>query len=138
MAKNLTWTWFWLIWPKLWLPNCFLQNLAHQSLDVMVSFHHVQHQKKLSIQSLENLVTAGQTEGQTDGQEWFHTLSDYHWASDKRKNKQLLTFPYIILKKKKTMKLDIVIFSVTFEQISFLVLIMKLHKINVSHNQSSI
>ena len=100
MAKNLAWTWFWPIWPKLWLPNCFLQNLAHQSLDVMVSFHHVQHQKKLSIQSLENLVTDGQTEGQTDGQEWFHTLSDYHWASDKRKNKQLLTFPYIILKKK--------------------------------------
>ena len=137
MAKNLAWTWFWPIWPKLWLPNCFLQNLAHQSLDVMVSFHHVQHQKKLSIQSLENLVTDGQTEGQTDGQEWFHTLSDYHWASDKRKNKQLLTFPYIILKKK-TMKLDIVISSVTFEQISYLVLIMKLHKINVYHNQSSI
>ena len=36
------------------------------------------------------------------------------------------------------MKLDIVIFSVTFEQISYLALIMKLHKINVYHNQSSI
>ena len=34
----------------------------------MVTYHHVQYQKKLMIQSLENLVTNGQTDGQTDRQ----------------------------------------------------------------------
>ena len=38
---------------KIWL---------RQSLDIMVSYHHVQHQKKLMIQSWENLVTDGQTD----------------------------------------------------------------------------
>ena len=37
-----------------------------QSLDIMVSSHHVQYQKKLMIQSLENLVTDGQTDRQTN------------------------------------------------------------------------
>ena len=37
-----------------------------QLLDVMVSYHQVQYQKKLMIQSWENLVTDGQTNGQTD------------------------------------------------------------------------
>ena len=35
----------------------FLKSCLHQSLDIMVSDHHVQYQKKLMIQSLENLVT---------------------------------------------------------------------------------
>ena len=48
-----------------------------QSLDIMVSYHHVQYQKKLMIQSCENLVTDGRTDGQTDGRQWFHrTLSN--------------------------------------------------------------
>ena len=42
---------------KIWL---------RQSLDVMVSYQHVQYQKKLMIQSWENLVTDGQNDRQTD------------------------------------------------------------------------
>ena len=48
-------------------PNSGCQNffskiwLCH-SLDVMFSYHHVQYQKKLMIQSWENLVTDGQTD----------------------------------------------------------------------------
>ena len=38
---------------KIWL---------HQSVDIMVSYHHVQYQKKLMIQSWENLVTDRQTD----------------------------------------------------------------------------
>ena len=33
---------------------------------VMVSYHHIQYQKKLMIHSWENLMTDGQTDGQTD------------------------------------------------------------------------
>ena len=42
---------------KIWL---------RQSLDVMVSYQHVQYQKKLMIQSWENLVTDGQNDRQPD------------------------------------------------------------------------
>ena len=44
---------------KIWL---------RQSLDIMVSYHHVKYQKKLMIQSWENLDrwTDRQTEGQTE------------------------------------------------------------------------
>ena len=42
--------------PKTWL--C-------QSLNVMVSYHHVQYQKKLMIQSCKNLVMDRQTDRQT-------------------------------------------------------------------------
>ena len=45
------------IFFKIWL--C-------QSLDVMVSYHHVQYQKKVIIQSSENLVTNGWTDRQMD------------------------------------------------------------------------
>ena len=34
----------------------------HQPIDIMVSYHHVQYQKRLMIQSSENLVTDGQTD----------------------------------------------------------------------------
>ena len=49
---------------KIWL---------RQLLDIMVSYHHVKYQKKLMIQSWENLVTDGRTtdgriDGRTDGQ----------------------------------------------------------------------
>ena len=43
--------------PNIWL---------FQSLDIMVSYHHVQYQKKLIIQSRENLVTDRWTDGQTN------------------------------------------------------------------------
>ena len=42
---------------KIWL---------HQSLDIIVIYRHVQHQKKLIFQSYENLVTDGQIDGQAD------------------------------------------------------------------------
>ena len=40
-----------------WATKLFLKSWLHQSLDIMVNDHHVQYQKKLMIQSLENLVT---------------------------------------------------------------------------------
>ena len=45
-----------------------------QSLDIMVSYHYVQYQKKLTIQSWENLVTDGRTDGQTNQQ------TDFPWT----------------------------------------------------------
>ena len=54
-----------ILFSKIWLP---------QSLDVTVRHHHVQYQEKLMIQSWENLVTDGQTDWGTDGQEWFHRM----------------------------------------------------------------
>ena len=39
---------------KIWL---------RQSIDIMVNNHHVQYQKKLMIQSSENLVSDGRTDG---------------------------------------------------------------------------
>ena len=49
----------------------FFSKIFHQPFDIMVSYHHVQYQKKLMIQSWENLVTAGRwtdklTDRQTD------------------------------------------------------------------------
>ena len=41
--------------------------LLPQSLDIMVCFHHVQYQKKLTIQSRENLVTDRRMDRRTDG-----------------------------------------------------------------------
>ena len=45
-----------------------------QSLDIMVSYHHVQYQKKLMTQSWDNFVTERRTEGRTDGREWFYRM----------------------------------------------------------------
>ena len=42
---------------KIWL---------RQSLDIMVSYHHVLYQKKLMVKSWENLVTDGETKEQMD------------------------------------------------------------------------
>ena len=44
----------------------FIQKSGCQSLDIIVSYHHVKYQKKLMIQSWENLVTDGWTDGQID------------------------------------------------------------------------
>ena len=52
---------------KIWL---------RQLLDIMVSYYHVQCQKKLVIQSWENLVTDGQTDRRTDCQTNWSDLSD--------------------------------------------------------------
>ena len=46
----------------------FSKTWLLQSLDIKVSYKNVQYQKKLIIQSWENLVTDGQTHRRTDGQ----------------------------------------------------------------------
>ena len=48
---------FLFFFSKIWL---------RQSLDIMVSNHDAQYQKKLMIQSWESLVTDGRTDEQTD------------------------------------------------------------------------
>ena len=70
--KTLLWAQFRPIWPNSSrqsppppsppTPNIWLR----QSLDIMVSYHHVQYQKKLMIQFWENLVMDGWTDGHTD------------------------------------------------------------------------
>ena len=54
---------------KIWL---------RQSLDIMISYHHhVQYQKKLMIQSWENLETDWRTDRRTDGEGWFDRTLPY-------------------------------------------------------------
>ena len=66
MAKNLVFGRFWLIRPKFG-PSIFFSKIwVRQSLDIMVSYHHVQYQKKLKIQSWEILAIDWQTDGQTE------------------------------------------------------------------------
>ena len=53
-------------------PTIFFSKIRlGQALDIIVSYHYVQHQKNPMIQSWENLVTGGQT----DRREWFRALS---------------------------------------------------------------
>ena len=60
---------FFFFVSKIWL---------RQSLDIMVSYHDLQYQKKLMIQSWGNLVV----DGRKNGRELFHrTLSDWRQAS---------------------------------------------------------
>ena len=47
----------WIFFSKIWFG---------QSLDIMISYHHEQYQKKLMIQSWENLVTEWRTDGRID------------------------------------------------------------------------
>ena len=63
MAKNLDWAPILDDLVQIRVAKFFFKNLA-SSLDIIVSYHHVQYQKKL--QSWENVVTDGQTDGQTD------------------------------------------------------------------------
>ena len=58
------------ILAQIWAANFFFFSKIwlRQSLDIMVSYHHVQYQKKLMIQSRENLVTDGRTDRWTDRQ----------------------------------------------------------------------
>ena len=72
-GQNISfWACFRPLEPKFGLPNFLKKLWLCQSLDTMVSYHHVQYQKKLMIQSRVNLVTNGQTGIQTDGRERFH------------------------------------------------------------------
>ena len=64
--KTLLWTWFRSTGPKFGSPSFFSKIWFCQSLDVMVSYQHVKYQKKLIIQSWENLVTDGRTDQQKD------------------------------------------------------------------------
>ena len=72
--KSLALGQIWTHVAKIRIANFSSKIWLQQSLDVMVSYHHVQYQKKLMIQSWKNLVTDGQTDRPTDGQEWFHRM----------------------------------------------------------------
>ena len=54
------------ILAQIWATKFFSKIWLYQSLDIMVTYHRVQYQKKLMIQSGENLVTDRRTERQTD------------------------------------------------------------------------
>ena len=66
--KTCFWARFWPIGPKFRLPTFVFKNLC-QSLDNMVSYHHVQYHKNLMIQLWQNVVM----DRQTHKQDWFHT-----------------------------------------------------------------
>ena len=57
---------------QIWVTNIFFKNICLSQLLDMVSYHHVQNQKKLMVQSWENLVTNGRMDRPTDGQERLH------------------------------------------------------------------
>ena len=59
--KTSFWVWFTPVGPKLSRQIYFSKIWLHQTLDIIVSYHHVQYQKKLMIQYWENLVTDGRT-----------------------------------------------------------------------------
>ena len=71
LQKTQSRTQFWSIWPKFSLSNFFSKIWLHQSLNVMVSYCHVQYQKKLMIQSWQNLVTDGRMD-RRKYDEWLH------------------------------------------------------------------
>ena len=52
--------------PNSSRQNVFSKIWLRQSLNIMVSYHHVQYQKKLMIQSWENLLQDGRTDRQTE------------------------------------------------------------------------
>ena len=54
--------------PNLSHQNSFSKIWLCQSIDIMVSYHHVQYQKKSMIQSWENLVMGRWTTGWSNGQ----------------------------------------------------------------------
>ena len=59
-AIIIVWARFWPIWPKFWPPIWRCQSLN------IVSYHHVQYQKKLIIQSWKNLITDRRPDSETD------------------------------------------------------------------------
>ena len=68
--KTQFWTRFWPIWPKLRPPKFFSDICLCQSLDTMVSYHHVQYSEKTNnpiLRKLSDRRMDGQTDGRTDG-----------------------------------------------------------------------
>ena len=58
--KTSIWAWFRQVGPKFGPRNIFFKNLASSvTTYYKVIYHHVQYQKKIMIQSWENLVTDG-------------------------------------------------------------------------------
>ena len=64
--KILFWANFRPVGPKFGPPFFLSKIWLHQSLDIMVSYHHVQYQKKQMIQSWEHLVSDRQTDRQRE------------------------------------------------------------------------
>ena len=65
MRQNLTLDLIYASWAQIRAVNFFKKIWRRQLLDIMVTYH-VQYQKKLMIQSWEDLVTDGGTNGKTD------------------------------------------------------------------------
>ena len=57
--KTWFWAWRWPIWPKFRCQKSFSKVWLRQSLDIMVSYHQAQYEKKLMIQSWGNLMIDG-------------------------------------------------------------------------------
>ena len=85
MAKNLISDLILAHLAQIWSTNFFSKIWLYQSLDIMVSYHYVKSLCTISsltlctitrynIQSWENLATDIGTEGQTEGQKWFHRM----------------------------------------------------------------
>ena len=83
ITKNLILAWFIPVGPKFCQSTIFFffwKVWPRKSVDIMVSYHSVEYQENLTIQSWEKLVIDGQTDGrqmgrQTKGRGWFHRLS---------------------------------------------------------------
>ena len=92
--------------PNLGHQLFFSKNWLCQSLDIMVSYHHVQYQKKLMIQSWENIVTDGQTDGQTDRRTRMISQDAVRLTSSVQNKEQYLTFLVPIKKIQKMIKME--------------------------------
>ena len=64
--ETLFWAWLSAVGPKFGLPTSFSKYWLWQLLDIMVSYYHIQYQKKLMIQSWENLVTDSYSDKRTN------------------------------------------------------------------------
>ena len=67
MTKTQFWDQFWSIWPKFQPPNFFSKIQLLQSLYIIVSYYHVQYQKKTNDPILRKR-SDERTEERTDGQ----------------------------------------------------------------------
>ena len=64
--KTSLWAWFRPVGPKIRPQIFFFWIWLLRSLDIMISYHHVQYQKKVINQSWEDLVTDRRTNKQMD------------------------------------------------------------------------
>ena len=105
-GPNLGPNFIYLFFSKIWL---------RQSLDIIVSYHHAQHQKKLMIQSWENVVTDGHTDGQTDERaskmEKENQPPNYDKNQDEKKTYRGLSKEDSVEKKKRKISHQSAIFS---------------------------